>query len=176
MSNSNPRTAKDNFWSKLRVDNNLTVDEVGDIIGVSGSWLSKFCTGQAMPNDEQINALCNYFDVDPVRGKAEFLTAHEIWDADHPRKVKYQGERKKLGEEATLELAKHIVNKNEKKVTVPTGTKAKVMPLIYGKVPVMDFLDYMNSEDTNPLENFYGKVDYSTYNKIAETVKEDDNG
>ena len=49
---------------KLRIENNLTQDELGKKIGISGKVISKWESGYSMPDIEKIKVLCLIFNCD----------------------------------------------------------------------------------------------------------------
>lgn len=87
MPSKAPHTSKDNFWSKLRVERDLTIAEVAEMVNIGKGRMSMIFSGQLMPPDKVIRELCSLFDVDYTQGQLEFQHAHRDWKADYSRKL-----------------------------------------------------------------------------------------
>ena len=55
---------KDNFWSRLRAEKGIKIKEVAEYLHMSGGGVGAYFTGELMPSEDKINALCDLFDVD----------------------------------------------------------------------------------------------------------------
>ena len=95
MSRKAPHTFKDNFWSKLRVERELTVKELATLCGVNEKSMSAYFTGQCLPDDIIVKDLCDYFGVDFNQGQLEFQHAHLKYQAEHSRELKYSAKKQK---------------------------------------------------------------------------------
>lgn len=82
---SNTFSKRDNFWSKLRVQRNITIDELSEKSGCSHSQVSRWFSGETMPDDVEISWLCGIFEVDPKAGKAEFEKMHKEYKKLSPK-------------------------------------------------------------------------------------------
>lgn len=151
-----PYTMKDNFWSKKRVENKMTITEVAELIGESDKTVSAYFTGFLMPHDIAIKNLCELFSVDFETGKLEFQHAHKRYKAEHQRTLKYTARKKKPGEINNIE---------------------DVFLNLYGVVSCSEFIDIYNTavgragEGIDLMGILYGKVDYKTFSKIIKMVK-----
>lgn len=108
MSRWAPHTFKDNFWSKLRVERELTVKELATLCGVNEKSMSTFFTGQCMPDDIIVKDLCDYFGVDFNQGQLEFQHAHLKYRAERSRKLMYSAKKKKVKQEDVCEIAEEV--------------------------------------------------------------------
>ena len=162
-----PRTSKENFWSKERVKQNLTIKEVADALGIkSEKIVGMWFTGQVMPADYRIKEMCELFGIDLVEGQLAFQKANMEWTAEHGKKTKYRGVNKN---------AKHPVSKPETFDKV--NNIAEVILTIYGKISCEAFLNVYNAiTDGKPgdcdIERIlYSKVDFDTYQQIVAIMK-----
>lgn len=155
-STKSPYTMKDNFWSRKRVENKMTIAEIAELIGESDKTVSAYFTGFLMPHDNSIENLCELFSVDFATGKLEFQHAHRSYKAEHQRTLKYTARKKKPGEINNIE---------------------DVFLTLYGVVSCSEFIDIYNTavgragEDIDLMGILYGKVDYKTFSKIIKMVK-----
>ena len=108
MSKKAPHTFKDNFWSKLRVERELTVKELATLCGVNEKIMSTFFTGQCMPDDIIVKDLCEYFGVDFNQGQLEFQHAHAKYRAERSRKLMYSAKKKKIKSEDVCDMAEEV--------------------------------------------------------------------
>ena len=147
---------KDNFWSKLRVKNNVTVREVATMLGANEKTVSGYFTGFLMPDDTTIKRICELFDVDFSNGKLEFQHAHTRYKAEHKPTLKYSAKKKKIGEINNIE---------------------DIFLTLYGVVSCAEFIDIYNtaigkkSDNIDIMGILYGKVDYKTFNKIITMLR-----
>lgn len=143
---NNARTFKDNFWCKLRASNGFSLKELGKMLNVDMSSVCHYMTGQQMPPDDIIDGLCKYFDVDPVYGKSEFMKAHETWKAEHTRsvKVKYNNPKKEKVEEKKFEPKSEPMKIAHPVKKVPTFSDEEVLEVIYQKVDFKTFMKVLN--------------------------------
>lgn len=147
---------KDNFWSKTRVENNVTLKEVAVAIGQNEKIVASYFSGFLMPHDAQIKGICDLFDVPFSKGKLEFENAHSKYKAEHGAKLKYSAKKKKPGEINNVE---------------------DIFLNLYGLVSCSEFIDIYNAatgraeEDIDLMAILYGKVDYKTFSKIINMIK-----
>lgn len=147
---------KDNFWSKVRVENNVTIKEVATAIGQNEKIVAGYFSGYLMPHDAQIKGICELFDVSFSKGKLEFENAHSKYKSEHGAKLKYSAKKKKPGEINNVE---------------------DVFLNLYGVVSCSEFIDIYNAatgraeEDIDLMAILYGKVDYKTFSKIITMIK-----
>ena len=153
-------TFKDNFWSKLRVERNLTVKEVAEYLGENEKKTSAYFTGFILPNDNAIRQLCDLFDVDYGAGNLEFQHAHRQYVAEHKR---------------TLKSSAKATGKKNKTI----NTVDDVIESLYGNlsckefIAIYDLIKGNESSDVDPRRIIYNKVDYDTYNRINEIMSKD---
>lgn len=151
-----PYARKDNFWSKKRVDNKLTVAEVASAIGENDKTVSAYFTGLLMPHDATVRRMCDLFDIEFSKGKLEFENAHSKYKAEHSPSLKFSARQKKPGEINNIE---------------------DVFLTLYGLVSCAEFIDIYNTaigradEGIDLMAILYGKVDYKTFSKIITMVK-----
>ena len=158
----NALTFKDNFWSKLRIEKNYSLQEIAEVVGMSDASIGQYFTGATIPSIPVIHDLCDLFDVDYDTGELEFQRAHADWKAEHKRTVKYSA-RVLYNKKSNTPDTKDISNAED------------VLNAIYGKVSCSDFVAIYNlimgnTTDVDPLEILYGKVDYDTYYKIIKII------
>lgn len=159
-------TFKDTFWSKLRVEKNLSLQDVADVIGLSDASIGQYFTGATLPKDRTIRDICELFDVDYNTGAHEFYKAHKAWRAEHENKtLKYSAREKKS------------VTKKTKSSKIENVED--VIRFFYGQLSCDDFLNLYNTltgtgnisfEDI--LASIYGTVDFETFNKINTIIQE----
>ena len=171
---------KHTFWNKVKEESGLSLAEVAEGIGMKGKYrmVGKYFTGELMPNDAKITAICNLFDVDFAQGKTEFKKASDTYKA----KKKGTSTTKPATEVKGIEPK--IANKPEPKVVPETTPIEVVKPepakkvdtpdigrLLYKQVTYDEFEAIMSQVrhqtlNVSVLETIYGKVDCDTYNKV----------
>lgn len=166
MSKRRPRTFKDTFWCRKRVEQNITVQEIADAVHLSTGIVGMYLTGQRMPTDATIKQICDLFDVDFLEGKSEFTKACKLWDSEPHRVVKYKSEQQ------VTKTPKEVTDTSTAKK--PQSVPESVLRLIYGKVPreMFEAISEGTEGTTDPLEYLYNKVDYDEYVKIRNAMKE----
>ena len=153
-------TFKDNFWSKLRVERNLTTKEIADYLGEGEKKTSAYFTGFLLPDDNTIRQLCDLFDVDFNTGNLEFQHAHRQYVAEHKR---------------TLKSSAKTTTKQNKAI----NTVDDVIESLYGNLSCKEFIDIYElvkgngSSDIDPRRIIYNKVDYDTYNRINDIMSKE---
>lgn len=151
-----PYARKDNFWSKTRVENKLTIAEVATAIGESEKIVASYFSGFLMPHDITVRRICDLFDVEFSKGKLEFENAHSKYKAEHKPTLKYSARKKKPGEINNVE---------------------DIFLNLYGLVSCSEFIDIYNAatgradEEVDLMAILYGKVDYKTFSKIISMIK-----
>ena len=160
--NHSARAYKENFWSKQRVEQNLTIEQVADLLGIDDARVSMWFSGQYMPQDNYVKELCNLFDVDFNEGQLAFQQAHQVWKAEHDRELKYS--------------AKGKVKKNPR--TKQISNIADVILVLYGEIPCDVFLTIYNAVTSGKPNEcdieklLYGKIeDYDLYRKVVDIMK-----
>ena len=155
-------TFKDTFWSKLRIEKDLSLQDIADIVGLSDSSIGQYFSGATVPPDRTLMDICDLFDVDYETGRLEFERANRAWRAEHDKTLKYS---------ARVPYQK----KSDKPDTKGVSNVEDVLNAIYGKISCSDFIAIYNlimgqTVDIDPLEILYGKVDYDTYYKIIKII------
>lgn len=64
------------FWNDLREKNNLSLEEISEMTGVSPATISKNFSGRNLPRNSLIEKYCKLFEIPFEEGKAEFQKAH----------------------------------------------------------------------------------------------------
>lgn len=155
-------TFKDTFWSKLRIEKDLSLQDIADIVGLSDASIGQYFSGATIPPDRTLMDICDLFDVDYETGRLEFERANRAWKAEHDKTLKYSArvpyqKKRKAPEHKDISNAEDVLN------------------AIYSKVSCSDFVAIYNlimgnTTDVDPLEILYGKVDYDTYYKIIKII------
>ena len=161
-----PRAAhafRDNFWMRKRIDVGLRYSDIAEATGLRANALSRYFSGSTMPNDNAIATICNFFDVDEVRGKSEFIKIHEAWD--------YHNNKSPLTCKKSRPKATKKASSIE--VTAPDDTykiaeiNITLGKAIYGKVDYDTFLKVLDaaykSDKSTIGEALYGVLDYDTW-------------
>lgn len=159
-----PYARKATFWNKKRIENKLTLKEIGQSIHKHESITGMYFSGQLLPPDSVIRELCDLFDVDFNTGNLEFQHAHRDWKAEHHASLAYS--------------ARETVKPVDKAETAPATVTFKaedILSKLYGVLSCADFLKVYDSfikgqSVANLAELIYGKFDFATYTKILETV------
>lgn len=79
------RYFKDNFWSKKRVEANVMISDIAELLKCKYSTAGSYLSGKSMPSEEDIKTLCDFFNVDIIEGTREFINAHKAYDAERKR-------------------------------------------------------------------------------------------
>ena len=165
-SDNNIMTYKDNFWSKLRVERGIRISEIAQYMGMSNAAIGGYFTGQFLPNDDVIKALCELFDVEYGKGSCEFQKAHREWKADQTREVQLRATPTPKAPEV------------KKQPTVSSGSSDKtrlanrVGGILYGKIPYAVFVEVTDKikGGEDPIKCLYGKVDFDTFNEVVSVL------
>lgn len=150
---------KSNYWNDLRTSQNVKFDLLAELLNVSDSCVGNYFTGAVLPNDNTIKELCDFFGVDYETGKKEFVKIRNTWLMERGN-----------------EVAKPETVKRTRKAKISNATD--VIKYFYGKLSCEDFLNLYNvltgtgSKGVDVLSAIYGTVDYATYNKILNMLKE----
>lgn len=153
-----PHAFIDTFWARQRVSRNLTIRDMGAMIGYSEKTFARFLTGQSMPPDSAIQALCNIFDIEYEVGKAEFEKAAANWKPNR---------------------RKHVNKKDVLSAQISESVIDNIADILYGKIPYSKFklvIEYMKSNSIQAVkELIYGYIDFDTYQCISKELKEKSN-
>lgn len=71
--------------SQIRKSHNLSVRAFGDVIGISGSAVSKLENGENSPSEQSIRAICNRFNISRdwlERGEGEMRLEESLEDGE----------------------------------------------------------------------------------------------
>lgn len=181
---STAASRKYTFWNTIRNESGLTIVEVAEGIGKPKSRVvvGKYFTGEVMPNDETITALCNLFDVEFERGKEEFSKAYDAWHNRLPSTPETP-----IAEEVPVPEIQE--EEPEDTLTAPIGNlqiqptpevadvpEQDIGKLVYGKVDYDEFnmiKDCIDRGDNTEiiLETIYGKVNCKAYNTVYDLIK-----
>ena len=166
-------TFKNTFWSKLRVKQNFTIDEVKEYLELQGykpcySAIGMYFTGQLEPSKLISDCLCEMFDIDKDEGYLEFQHAHREWKAENDTKKlvssakkPYVPKRKKKSAETETTTPSDFGNKN----TV-TETTPQVIEIVPNNAIINQAIELLMNRKDMVLDIVYGKVDRETYKKI----------
>ena len=121
-----------------------------------------------MPTESTIKTLCEYFDVDILKGTQEFKKAHQEWDA------KLAGNRKCVLSQPTATPAPDEPKEQESKPEGYPLTRSEIYSKLYSKVPCDEFLKIKELVDktpdnTNLFELIYGEVSCRTFITVYRT-------
>lgn len=162
-----PRTYKDNFWSRERVKKNLKITEVADMLGYKRGKVGMWFTGQCMPTDNEAAEVCKLFEVDFNEGQLAFQKAHREWKAEHSPTLKYIGKK----------LTKTTVKSEALSPVSSINNIAEVILALYGKLSCEAFLTVYNAVTSGKpgecdIERLlYSNVDFDTYQQIITIMK-----
>jgi transcriptional regulator with XRE-family HTH domain len=157
MSSNKPRFSQRTWWSEQRVQKNLSLQKLSELSGIEYSSLSKYLTGQVVPNLSAITKLCDIFKVNYDVGKKEFEKAHKVWLANHKKKV-------------------NSLIPTEKAVEEEAEESDNILKILYRKLSYEDFMEiYEKAEGGTPTLRFlYDKVDFDTFFKIKEVLEKEE--
>lgn len=165
-------TFKNNFWSKKRVEQNVSIKDIADLLGIKTKTASSYFTGQQCPHEEQIKIICDFFDVDIIEGTREFINANKQYDATHKRVLQASAK--------PVKAVKKTEKKTDKKVEIPPMTvtgfvdsRNRVEKLVYGVLGYDDFQTFrecLYDGTGDPLRVVYGKVDVDTFKIIEKAL------
>lgn len=179
----------ENFWTTTRDKAGFSGKEVTDLLNIERrakgldtlktGTVCKYFTGQSMPPEEMIIALCSIFDVDVKLGTAEFIKAYNHWHALGESTVDTSTEAEKQNmitycntpdDDATF---KYIPEEKCEAPEMPTKecVTEDILNKIYGNISCQDFCyiyDLISSgTDTSDIPRLmYNKVDFDTFNQI----------
>ena len=135
-----------------------------------------------MPDEKTIAKLCDFFDVDLLKGTKEFVKAHKAWDTNrHAKKVKIQpvlteAEQQHADEVlATAEAFNKQLEERRNPKPAPVEDTTDIFALVYEVLSYEEFnqvFDEVAGKQGDPLKLIFHKVSYDTYKKIASVIKE----
>lgn len=160
------RTFKDTFWSTTRVAQNVSIEEVAEYIGMSRATAGMYFTGQLVPSEKTALALCELFDVDPIKGRREFIDAHKKYDAEHTRVLKASSKKSVEPVDKSDSSDKVVLDESLAKVVQDFNTKVdNALRVVYHKLSYDDFMAVSEAVrgGADVLEVLYKRVDYDTY-------------
>ena len=157
---------KDTFWNRLRAEQGFKIEELAEHLHLAGGTVGAYFTGEAMPKEAVILALCDLFDVDPVLGEREFKRAHDKWVSESHKAKRIAGGKVKQKEEPIAKVEPTAPNP-------PTIDRDSLCKLLYGELPYEEFKHVTEaiSGGSDTLELLYGKVGYKKYCEIEDLVK-----
>ena len=189
---------KENFWSKKRIEANITIREIAELLGVPKSTAGAFFSGILVPTESQTKTLCEFFGVDLIEGTREFDRAHKAHDAEHKRKLKYSAKKKPtkttpISKPDTFEKIEETKPINDlPKLPTEATTNTHKAPIIadridedcfkditkelYGKLSFDDYNEFMRlivmESNKSALKFIYGKIDFDTFVKITKRIEQ----
>ena len=164
----NPSAYKDTFWNKVRVEKGFKLQEIADYLHCSIGSVGSYFSGQTVPSEKVIKALCEYFEIAEPLGTRAFVEDNKAWHAEHVRVYRVPAQKvtkSKKPKKKTEEVAPVVTEAIPTKADVTT----KVVELIYGKIPYDAFVAITEGKE-DILAYLYGKVDYKTYLEIAKVL------
>ena len=165
--NRTVRASRDNFWSALRVKSGVTRKELGELLGMKEGYVGMLFTGQRMPTEKTIKTLCEFFDVDILKGTQEFKKAHQEWDAQEA------GKRNFISSPPTATHSPETPESETAEQAIPMK-RSEIYSKLYSKVSCEEFLKIKELVDrapdnTNFLEVIYREVSYKTFITVYRT-------
>ena len=189
---------KDTFWNKKRIEQNIKVKEISELLGCPYSTAGAYFSGLCIPEENDIKTLCEFFGVDIILGQREFINAHKEYDALQKRELKYSARKKPT---KTTPISKHDtfekieetkpINDLPKLPTDITSTTNKtpindeksdedcfkdITKELYGKLSFDDYNEFMRlivmESNKSALKFIYGKIDFDTFLKITKRIEQ----
>lgn len=183
-----PRKRSNTFWNNKRTEIGFTVAEVAQ--GLNGRIdkhrLTKYLNGTAMPSDEDIKIICDFFDVDFKEGKREFRKANKAWKKIHRPNVKDTKEAESPAEVESVTTAEDTAPVSEPEVVASTPTRKTseidvnaIGSMLYGTLSYQEFIHVMDAINEDKVtgsvaEILYGQVDFDTFNKVVAAINSSD--
>lgn len=139
------------FWNKLRMERNLSLEEIAAATNYSDGTVGNYFSGLTMASEDFIQKACAIFGIGLVEGRAKFEEAYN----NNPRRKE---EAAAAGKAAT-------------------GDETEAMSRLRAFYGELDFGLYLKLTEAvlageDPLTYLYGKVDFDTYMKAAQLWKE----
>lgn len=158
--------SKDTFWNRKRVEKGVHIRELAEVLGCGVSTLGSFFSGQHVPNEKMIEALCTLLDVDPLEGTREFIKANKEWDTQ--RGQAYKVVVKQKVEEDTKPKDTEVLNTLVP--ITPVVASESVLEILYGKVSYDDYnaieSGILSEIEVLRLAYDSSKVDFDTFMKL----------
>lgn len=150
------RKSADTNWNRLKQEKCYSSKYIGQMIGVDTTTVNSWLGGRSLPNNSNMEKLCDLFGIDQSTGRKMFeADMHgEVYDVSSSNNVSYMA----TTESTSLSL-KDILGKFIDYDVNPTA--------IY-----MFLTEYKQcAEDTDAvLLNIYGKIEVTDYQKIYQIV------
>ena len=157
---------KDTYWNKLRVERGYKLKELAEVLDMNLGTLGAFFTGQSMPKDETIKAICDLFGIDFGTGKLAFEHAHRAWDAEHKRTYRLPPNKdgKSTVQDIHAQEVLAVAEQFNQKVERSGDVDIKV---------VADPIDYSLLERADKvLELLYTRISYDEFKKCYRAIME----
>ena len=183
--NKNP---KETFWRDIRNESGLSLQEIKELLGTdkAKTTIGEYFTGQLMPPDDICRTICDAFGVDFEIGKDRFKKAHKEWMTYHTNGSKENTESETPVEEVAENMGNSYMATIEQEIDSFTDATIKpqnadiadkICESVYSKLSYKDYCvvyDIVMSGNSNAgvLEQIYGKVDCSTFNRIYDIIGE----
>ena len=158
------KTTHSNFWTYKKSTAGITCKDIADYLKLNkdSSTIAKYFSGEIMPSDNTIKALCNMFDTDYSTGKAEFEKINKAYHANKKKKNPEETPVKEVPVTPTVTVSE----------TPDTPDKVDdIMESIYGIVSYDEFFEIRDMVENNPNNEalpklLYGKLGYDAFNAI----------
>lgn len=167
------KTSKHTFWSDKRVENDISLEELGETIGVSYTLLGKYLTGQCYPPTSVITALCDLFSVDYDEGTAEFKKAFKGWKSS---KREYK-KKKLIDEDRRAVVPVRSADGGTDASVSPTDAPENVLRAVYGELGYDDFVTLQETVRGGmpTLEFLYNsKIDFDLFVKVTKLIAKEE--
>lgn len=168
---------KDNLWNKMRRDRGLTFKDIGAILGVSSETVRRYFIGSQMPRKEQIQVLCEGFNVDVEEGTLEFRKMHKSWKQTQSAKdVKSTIDTVSMITDIPDNISDEAIEVLDSYIESEEEPSFDIFEILYNNISYKEFI-YLQSicgKSTDyrvVLPFIYNKVDFDTFIKIYRMVK-----
>ena len=181
---------KDNFWSKKRVEANITIKEIAELLHCKYSTAGAYFSGLCIPSESEIKLLCDAFNVDVIEGTREFVDAHKKYDAEKKRILKYNSKPKaetKITSINNADIFEPIACEKDAQENTeehceecccvqPEKDYTPIIKMLYSSNASFEtyneFVEgLMMYSPAVALKAIYGKVDIDTYNSIFKELE-----
>ena len=179
MPNTNASTKKQNFWNTKRVENNVKIKEISELLGTKDKSTASYFSGQCIPKKAYLKLICDFFDVDYAKGEEEFINMYiEYWTQRGkpvriPRYRSHDKFHQNLDVDDTIaKVEKPVKEAKEAKEVVPTD---KILEKLYQNIGYDDFMlvrKYCDEANTDDIcKALYNKVDLDLFIEIYNLLK-----
>lgn len=182
MTRTGAKGGKSTFWNDLRVKNGLLIKDIAELLNLSAGTVGGWFSGQKVPSELNLIALCTLFGVDIDKGREEFIKARNSWSSERGTwHVKLQSsdslDAAKPATISDMDLSCFNVPADPEPAQGPEDTDIdfyhEVLQCFYGKLPYTQYSILLAcvTEQKDLTAALYGKLSFEHFTELMNIWK-----